>query len=1737
LQKGFYDKSNQAGTMVSYETRHLTNFTNSKVKEQFQQTVKMILNKVFMDSAVANKKLHPLFGSMFSFVRLACIVTLLVFSVLRTEAQVAVTVSGNTNTTPNLAASYVSLANAITALNTVTAFSGPVTLTCAPGSETAPAGGYAISFTGTTSATNTITINTSGTVTLTAFTPQASGSLSDAIFKLIGADRVSISGFTMRENPANTSLTDASNNMTEWGIALLCPSTSNGAQNNTIQNNTISLNRAYANSFAIYSNVRHTPTNVNQTGSIINPSSPSGSNSGNKVYSNTISNVNYGIVFIGPQSYVTPFATMDSANDIGGNSAATGNTLSNCGGVKATGGYIDILSNPYCIHMRNQTDFNLSYNTITSATFNTTAPLAGIYITGSPANDNSAFTQNITYNTLTVTSTGNTSFPHVLGILHENLNSVLPNATVNITQNTLLNCQSSTSFTGINFSSARPGTCNINSNIFQNTSVANDFTAVTTSGTTGANVSSPLMNVNNNRIQGTIMSGVSGKFTGFNINGGVPQTLNLNANLIGTPGNNAVTFPAASGGSFRGIDISFASSTGTVNIEDNDFRGVVHNAASTTSYNFVNLAFPATSGTPLNLNTRGNTFTNLSLNTSGQVVFFQHSYPMPANGSQIYNNNAIVTGFSSNGLVIIFENTNASSPNSASVSYINNNFSNINGSQLFGIRSNNNASVTSKTVTGNTFSNWNVSLACNPIVLTGLGGGTTNLIANNTINSMTVAAGGLTGIMLGHFSGNNPVTVSGNTLTGLTVSGTGSTTGIWFGSSTAIAGTTVSIFDNNIRNLSSGNTGLMAGIICGGASIRNIYNNKISDLTCPGSNSNILAGIYLTLSVPNNSTSNIYNNRIGNITASQSPDINAVIGITIDEPGTSTSAIVNVYYNTIYLNNLISSAANFGASGIFAHTMPSLTLKNNLVWISGTANGGGRLAAYRRSGASLTSYNAASNNNMFYAGTPGANNLIYVEGVTAATYTNPLQTLAAYKAFMAMRDQASTTGTPSFLNTTGQNADFLKLNPGGNLVGVDNAGTPVAGIATDFEGDQRGSTPEIGADEIASTPCGNTLATVTVQPTCSVLTGTIVVSDPVGPDIEYSIGGAFQASPSFSGVQPGSYAVTAKNKATGCIYASDSVTVKKSPCASLCNGNGNLIIYTNYEGGFLNINIDQDIPNLKIGISTYEAAQISISGPFVGNVTEVIYAGYDDANNTNCGATITNTTISGVVPAIVRFIRAPLVGYRPKHNKGWPTVIGSSKCDTLSSSGGVNSPDEIVYYFTNATGGTLRFHNTQYGCWPNQMRKISDGGNCCIEPTLQCPPGSNTAPEATVTQQPSCTNAKGSIEVTAPTGANIQYSVGSGYQSDRVFTGLDPGNYTVTARFPGGCITPARSITLNAPEKPEKPVISHLSAGQVQLADTVCTGDTAVVSYFISNSQAGLQYDWVLSAGGTIITASNDTLSVRWSDVQGNYTIRVSAAGSGSCASDTAAFPVLLQKAPEITLKPADVEICNGEPVVVRASGADSYVWSPAQGLSPANADTAIVAPLVNTIYTVTGSKNGCSASKTFSAEVSAKPVAGFSFEQTGNYFLQFTNTSTGASSYLWDFGSGNTSTEENPLAEFPFDDRYTITLIVQGACGSDTLTQTVEVIKLSVTELSGTRLLIGPNPTSGQVMLKALMQHPQQLQVRLYNMVGQVIDEKQAGGKTELQIPFDLSGYAKGIYYLQVTQGGDVMTFKLVRE
>lgn len=164
---------------------------------------------------------------------------------------------------------------------------------------------------------------------------------------------------------------------------------------------------------------------------------------------------------------------------------------------------------------------------------------------------------------------------------------------------------------------------------------------------------------------------------------------------------------------------------------------------------------------------------------------------------------------------------------------------------------------------------------------------------------------------------------------------------------------------------------------------------------------------------------------------------------------------------------------------------------------------------------------------------------------------------------------------------------------------------------------------------------------------------------------------------------------------------------------TFCNPGGNIAIFSNYDGGILQINVDQNIPNLKIGIVSYEDDSVIISGAFAANVTQVIYAGFYNSSNIHCSTNINVKGVYGVSPSIVTINFYPAVTL--SNPNGSSHIICNYSCSDTTSQGGCNTFDQVVDYFFNQFGNTnLLFHLTQYGCW-NGIYNVSSGGNCCIK--------------------------------------------------------------------------------------------------------------------------------------------------------------------------------------------------------------------------------------------------------------------------------------------------------------------------------------------------------------------------------------------------------------------------------------
>ena len=84
------------------------------------------------------------------------------------------------------------------------------------------------------------------------------------------------------------------------------------------------------------------------------------------------------------------------------------------------------------------------------------------------------------------------------------------------------------------------------------------------------------------------------------------------------------------------------------------------------------------------------------------------------------------------------------------------------------------------------------------------------------------------------------------------------------------------------------------------------------------------------------------------------------------------------------------------------------------------------------------------------------------------------------------------------------------------------------------------------------------------------------------------------------------------------------------------------------------------------------------------------------------------------------------------------------------------------------------------------------------------------------------------------------------------------------------------------------------------------------------------------------------------------------------------------------------------------------------------------------------------------SCEKAEKPIAIFTMDKTSseiNETISFTNFSENATSYSWDFGDGNTSTVEHPTHSYSSAGTYEVTLTAKGEGGTDSNTNSIEII------------------------------------------------------------------------------------------
>ncbi len=493
------------------------------------------------------------------------------------------------------------------------------------------------------------------------------------------------------------------------------------------------------------------------------------------------------------------------------------------------------------------------------------------------------------------------------------------------------------------------------------------------------------------------------------------------------------------------------------------------------------------------------------------------------------------------------------------------------------------------------------------------------------------------------------------------------------------------------------------------------------------------------------------------------------------------------------------------------------------------------------------------------------------------------------------------------------------------------------------------------------------------------------------------------------------------------------------------------------------------------------------------------------------------------------------------------------------------------YVLDAGNPGSAYLWNTGAG---TQQLTITQSGTYSV--AVQFPSGCINTDQITVTLNTPPTYTLGSD--TSSCGNNLVLDAGNGYLTYAWSTGGSAQTETitttdtvaVTVTDANGCtMTDSISIILNpAPLVDLGPDITQCG-GSAQLDagnpgalffwSNSTSSQTTTVSttgtYFVNVlTQAGcassdtinvtinnqpvqnLGPDTSICLASVVLNAGNPGSTYLWSNAMTSQTITVSSGTYSVTITDPAGCSVgdtivVTTNAPPNVIASNDTAICVGGTANLAATGAVSYLWSNLATSNPTG-----VSPTTSTSYYVTGTDaNGCQASDVVIVSMLPNSTAMFT-HTVAMATAFFTNQSTGAYTYTWDFGDGSpVNNTASPSHTYTVNGVYTVTLTVTGPCGTDTHTMTVTItdVGLEDSELENS-LTIYPNPNGGEFTVSFNFAEAKDVTIRLTDLSGREISTLQQDAVSSFTRELGDESLANGIYFVTITTIDGTVTRKI---
>ncbi|MBW6482242.1 MAG: gliding motility-associated C-terminal domain-containing protein [Vicingaceae bacterium] len=288
--------------------------------------------------------------------------------------------------------------------------------------------------------------------------------------------------------------------------------------------------------------------------------------------------------------------------------------------------------------------------------------------------------------------------------------------------------------------------------------------------------------------------------------------------------------------------------------------------------------------------------------------------------------------------------------------------------------------------------------------------------------------------------------------------------------------------------------------------------------------------------------------------------------------------------------------------------------------------------------------------------------------------------------------------------------------------------------------------------------------------------------------------------------------------------------------------------------------------------------------------------------------------------------------------------------------------------------------------------------------------------------------------ISASGGLTYAWNNGLGAGQNHTVSPIATTTYMVTGTDVNGCQN-TDNVVVTVINCGNPPVASFSSSDS-----TICINDC--ISFTDLSSGTPTNWLWYFFGSSTSTSSQQNPTNICYS-TSGSFDVALVVSNANGLDSIFVSNFITVNVLPNVVANTTNSSICMGDSIILTGSGATTYVWD--NGVTNGTSFT----PTATTSYTVIGTDlNGCQNTNNVTITVNSCAASIANFNSSNNTpclgdCITFTDLSSeNPTNWLWVFNGGtpNTSTNQNPIICYDSIGNYDVQLIVSNSFGFDTL-------------------------------------------------------------------------------------------------